>query len=54
VVRPATGNTSAIRNQARNFLAVVRGERDPPSDAREAVENLRVAREYVRMRDDVS
>ena len=55
VVRPATGNALAMGDQARNLLAVVRGgERDPPSDAREAVEDLRVAREYVRMREDVS
>jgi predicted dehydrogenase len=48
--RPATGNVSAMRNQARNFLAVARGERDPPSDSRKALADLRIAREYVRRR----
>lgn len=38
---------SAMRNQAENFLAVVRGERDPPCDVAEAAEDLRVARDYI-------
>jgi hypothetical protein len=39
-----------MRSQARTFLAVARGERDPPSDSWEALADLRIAREYVRRR----
>ncbi|MBN1676069.1 MAG: Gfo/Idh/MocA family oxidoreductase [Kiritimatiellae bacterium] len=39
----------AMKQQALNFLKVVRGEAPPPCDAREALEDLRVARTYVRM-----
>ncbi|NQU75855.1 MAG: Gfo/Idh/MocA family oxidoreductase [Planctomycetes bacterium] len=39
----------AMRNQARNFLRVCRGEMPPPCDAAEAVEDLKVAREYIRL-----
>jgi len=40
----------AMRQQAMNFVSVVRGEMAPPCDAEEAVEDLRVAREYIRLR----
>jgi len=39
----------AMQRQARNFVSVVRGEAEPPCGAAEALEDLRVAREYVRM-----
>lgn len=42
---------SAMRAQAENFVAAVRGERDPPCDSREAVDDLRTATEYVRSQD---
>jgi len=47
---PTMPPVAAMRRQAENFVAAVRGERDPPCDSREAVEDLRVAREYVRTR----
>lgn len=37
----------AMRCQARNFLAAVRGEQPPMCDAAEALEDLRVARDYL-------
>jgi len=40
----------AMRQQAINFVRVCRGEMPPPCDAAEAVEDLRVAREYIRLR----
>ena len=40
----------AMRNQAMNFVKVCRGERKPPCDAAEAVLDLEVAREFIRMR----
>jgi len=40
----------AMRQQAANFVKVCRDEMQPPCDAAEAVEDLKVAREYVRMR----
>jgi predicted dehydrogenase len=39
----------AMRAQAMNFLAFVRGEADPPCDAEEALKDLVVAGEYIRM-----
>ena len=39
----------AMWQQARNFVAVCRGERTPPCDADEAVEDLRIARAYIRL-----
>jgi predicted dehydrogenase len=40
----------AMRQQAANFIKVCRGEIQPPCDAVEAVEDLKNAREYVRLR----
>jgi predicted dehydrogenase len=39
----------AMRQQAVNFVKVCRGEIQPPCDAAEAVEDLKVARDYIRM-----
>lgn len=39
----------AMRQQACNFLAAVRGEQPYPCEAAEALEDLRVAREYLRL-----
>jgi predicted dehydrogenase len=41
--------THAMRAQAANFVAAIRGERKPPCDAFEAMEDLKVAREYTRL-----
>jgi predicted dehydrogenase len=40
----------AMRQQAINFVKVCKGESAPPCDATEAVEDLKVARAYIRMR----
>lgn len=40
----------AMRQQACAFVELCRGQAEPPCGAREAVEDLRVARDYVRMR----
>ena len=40
----------AMRQQAVNFIRAVRGEIPPMTDAAEALEDLRVAREYLRLR----
>ena len=47
---PVLPPVHAMRNQAVNFLRVCRGEISPPCDAAEAVEDLRIAREYIRRR----
>lgn len=41
--------THAMEQQARNFIAAVRRERPPMCDAAEALEDLRVARDYIRL-----
>ena len=40
----------AMRQQAVNFVDVCRGRMKPPCDAAEAVEDLQVARDYIRLR----
>ncbi|MFD0672190.1 Gfo/Idh/MocA family protein [Cohnella sp. GCM10027633] len=44
---PSLPNVSAMRNQARNFLAAVRGDRPAPSDAKDALQDLIIARQYI-------
>lgn len=39
----------AMRQQAMNFVAAIRGEMPPLCDAAEALEDLKVAREYIRL-----
>ncbi len=42
----------AMRQQAVNFVRVCRGEIPPPCAAAEAVEDLKAAREYIRLRGE--
>ncbi len=49
LTRPILPRVSAMRQQAANFLAAVRGERPAPCAAAEAVEDLRAARRYVEL-----
>jgi predicted dehydrogenase len=44
---PIMPTSSAMRNQAKNFLAAVRGERPAPCTAKEALEDLKIARDYI-------
>jgi len=39
----------AMRQQAINFVRAIKGEIAPPCEAQEALEDLRVAREYIRV-----
>ena len=39
----------AMRQQAMNFIRAIKGEIKPPCDAAEALEDLKVAREYIRL-----
>ncbi len=48
--QPALPWEDSMRRQAANFAKVCRGEIGPPCDAAEAVEDLKIAREYIRMR----
>ncbi len=47
---PTLPSIDAMRQQAVNFLKLVRGEIAPPCDAREAVEDLKIARDYIRLK----
>jgi predicted dehydrogenase len=38
----------AMRQQAMNFIAAIRGESEPPCQAQEALEDLRLAQAYIR------
>ena len=49
VLSPHLPWTHAMRRQAENFIAAVRGERPPMCDAAEALEDLKIAREYLRL-----
>ncbi|MCL1858024.1 MAG: Gfo/Idh/MocA family oxidoreductase [Oscillospiraceae bacterium] len=46
---PVMPNVCAMRNQAKNFLLAVRGERPAPCVSSEAVKDLRIAEDYIRM-----
>lgn len=47
VIRPILPNIAAMRNQALNFIAAVRGERPAPCASREALEDLILAKSYI-------
>lgn len=49
IEEPVMPLVSAMRNQAKNFLAAVRKERPAPCVAKEALEDLKVARDYIRL-----
>jgi predicted dehydrogenase len=48
--RPHLPWKHAMLQQAENFLKVCRGRMPPPCDAAEAVEDLKAARDYIRLR----
>ena len=39
----------AMRQQAMNFISAIKGEASPPCEAEQALEDLKVAREYIRL-----
>jgi predicted dehydrogenase len=39
----------AMRQQAINFISAIKGEAEPPCKSEEALEDLKVAREYIRL-----
>ena len=47
VVVPQLPPVHAMRQQAINFLRAIRGEMKPPCEAAEALEDLKVARDYI-------
>ncbi|HJO07431.1 MAG TPA: gfo/Idh/MocA family oxidoreductase, partial [Chloroflexota bacterium] len=47
--RPGMPSTHAMYAQARNFVAAIRGDREPMCDARQAVRDLELARDYLRL-----
>lgn len=50
LTQPVLPQVSAMRNQAMNFLAAIRGEKGVPCGPREAADDLGIAADYVRMR----
>lgn len=48
-LQPHMPKLSAMRNQAKNFLAAVRGERSAPCESKEALEDLKIAKEYIQI-----
>jgi predicted dehydrogenase len=50
-VSPEFPPLSAMANQAANFVRAVRGEAPPPCDAREALEDLKLAMDFFRLRN---
>ncbi len=48
-IRPILPPVHAMRAQAAAFVQAIRGEAPPPCDATEALADLRVAREYLRL-----
>ena len=48
-IRPSLPWAHAMRNQALNFIKAVRGEAPAPCLAAEGLEDIRIAREYIRL-----
>ena len=48
-VRPQLPWVGAMRQQAINFVRAIKGEGRPPCDGEEALEDLKVARQYLRL-----
>ncbi|MFZ4696262.1 MAG: gfo/Idh/MocA family oxidoreductase, partial [Verrucomicrobiia bacterium] len=48
-IRPTLPWIHAMRNQALNFIKAVRGEAPAPCLAPEGIEDLRIARDYIRL-----
>lgn len=48
-IQPHIPKLSAMRNQAKNFLAAVRGERPAPCESKEALEDLMIATDYIQL-----
>lgn len=48
-IAPTLPSVHAMRQQALNFVAAIRGERTPPCEAPEALQDLYVARDYIRL-----
>ncbi len=38
-----------MRNQAKNFIVAVRGDKTAPCTSKEALEDLKVAREFIEL-----
>ncbi len=49
ITEPVLPLRSAMRQQAYNFVAAVKGERPAPCVAKEALEDLKIARDYIKM-----
>ncbi len=49
VIQPSLPKIHAMQNQAMNFLAAIRGEKPAPCEAREALEDLKIARDYIKL-----
>jgi predicted dehydrogenase len=43
----------AHREQARAFLRAIRGEAPPPCEAAEALEDLKIAADYIRLKETI-
>jgi predicted dehydrogenase len=50
ITQPVLPKRSAMLNQAANFVAAIRGEGSAPCESPEAVEDLRISREYIRLK----
>jgi len=48
-ISPTLPWVHAMRQQAINFISAIKGETKPPCEAAEAVEDLKIARDYIRM-----
>lgn len=48
-IRPTLPWVSAMKQQAVNFISAIKGETKPPCEAAEALEDLKIARDYIKM-----
>ena len=48
-ITPVFESKSAMRNQAENFIKLIKGEKAAPADNREALKDLKIARDYINL-----
>ncbi len=49
-IRPSMPWMHAMKQQAINFVKAVNGEIEPPCEAHQAIEDMKTAREYIKLK----
>ena len=50
-IKPSLPKVSAMKNQAKNFISALKGEKEVPCNSKQALEDLKLARDYIGLTD---